>query len=256
LLCRIGHIGSVPSPKLFATPFQPDGKATVTLRLSKESHQRVMMAAAANRQTPAEWIEELCERETLDWARPGRLAWLEAVEHEEGSGDEAGEGGKVVPVQAAAEVEDAKDAEDGEGDHFLHDFELVRGEGADADAVGRHLEAVFKEGDAPADEDDLPEGDLAELQVTVPGEGHEDVGADEQEHGSHGGLDAADKGREINRNEGEGGFKSGSKLLIFRENLCKLRDWAGRPGSRQKTHLIHTEETPIHGKASRESKLG
>jgi hypothetical protein len=88
----------VPSPKLFATPFQPDGKATVTLRLSKESHQRVMLAAAANRQTPAEWIEELCERETLDWARPGRLAWLEAVEHEEGSGDEAGEGGKVVPV--------------------------------------------------------------------------------------------------------------------------------------------------------------
>src|SRR6185369_5352470 len=96
---------------------------------------------------------------------------LKLVEHEEGSGDEATEGYAVVPAQVVAEVVDGEDSEDGERDDLLHDLELIRGEGARADAVGGNLEAVLEEGDGPADKDDLPEGDLAVLEVTVPGEG-------------------------------------------------------------------------------------
>ena len=110
---------------------------------------------------------------------------LELVEHEERSGDEAAEGYAMVPAQVISEVVDGEDSEDGEGDDLLDDLELVGREGAGADAIGGDLEAVLEEGDGPADEDDLPERDLAVLEVSVPGEGHEDVGADEQKDGPH-----------------------------------------------------------------------
>ena len=97
------------------------------------------------------------------------------MEHEEGSADEAAEGYGVVPVESFAEVVDGEDAEDAEGDDFLDDFELRGREGGGADAVGGDLEAVFEEGDAPADEDDFPESDIFVLKVSVPGDGHEDV---------------------------------------------------------------------------------
>lgn len=82
------------------------------------------------------------------------------MEHEEGSGDEAAEGYGVVPVEPFAEVVDGEDAEDREGDDLLDDLELGRRESAGADAVGGDLETVLEEGDAPADEDDLPECDV------------------------------------------------------------------------------------------------
>ena len=110
---------------------------------------------------------------------------LKLVEHEKGSGDEAAEGYGVVPAELVAEVEDGEDSEDGERDDFLHDLELIGREGARADAVGGDLEAVLEEGDRPADDDDLPEGDVAIFEMSVPGEGHEDVGADEKKDGPH-----------------------------------------------------------------------
>jgi len=63
---------------------------------------------------------------------------------------------KVVPMQLVAEVEDAEYAEDGERNHFLNDLELVGRELPGAETIGRHLQAVLKEGDRPADKDDLP----------------------------------------------------------------------------------------------------
>ena len=102
-------------------------------------------------------------------------ARLEFVEHEEGSGDEAAEGYGVVPAEVVAEVVDGEDSEDGEGDDLLDDLELVGGEGAGTDAVSRDLEAVLEEGDGPTDDDDLPEGNFAIFEMTVPSEGHEDV---------------------------------------------------------------------------------
>ena len=72
-----------------------------------------------------------------------------------------------------------KDREYSQCDHLLNHFELHQTKrpavGAEANAVDRHLETVFKKGDAPADEDDgkqsqvLKRRDLFKLQVTVPG---------------------------------------------------------------------------------------
>ena len=70
----------------------------------------------------------------------------------------------MVPCDFFAEVGAGKDAEDDEGDGFLHDFELCGGEAAlVADAVGGDLEAVFEEGDSPGDQDDFPTSRLFQI---------------------------------------------------------------------------------------------
>ena len=84
-----------------------------------------------------------------------------------------------------------EDGEDGERDDLLNHLQLHQREGpavADkADAVGRHLTGIFRQGQKPRQQDDEDERrvlredvDLLQLQVTVPGEGHEDVGDNEQ----------------------------------------------------------------------------
>lgn len=78
-------------------------------------------------------------------------------------------------------------------DCLLHHLELHESEWSavahKTDAVGGHLTEVFKEGDAPREENDDQQGPVfadaggLEPQVTVPSEGHEDVGEDEQNEG-------------------------------------------------------------------------
>jgi len=101
------------------------------------------------------------------------------VEDEEGRGHQAHSCCGVVPAQMLAEVEGDEDAEDHQRDDLLDHLELDGRKAGGSPAVGRHLEAILEEGDAPTDEDDLPQRLLAKLQVAVPGEGHEDVGEDE-----------------------------------------------------------------------------
>ena len=107
------------------------------------------------------------------------------MEREEGRRNQAHSGRGVVPAQMLAEVEGDEDAEDHQGDDLLDHLELDEREAASTDAVGRHLEAVFEKSDAPTDENDLPQRLLAELQVAIPGEGHEDVGEGEKNDGPH-----------------------------------------------------------------------
>ena len=83
------------------------------------------------------------------------------------------------------EVIRRKHAKDDEGDDFLNHLELHGSEAAVADAVGRYLEAVFEEGDAPAHDDDLPQRLILKLQVPVPGNRHENVGANEKNNCPH-----------------------------------------------------------------------
>ena len=74
--------------------------------------------------------------------------------HEIDGGDDAEEGGCVVPVEALVlEHHVGDDGEDEERDALLYDLQLYEREGSSvafkADAVGRHLTAVFEEGDDP-----------------------------------------------------------------------------------------------------------
>ena len=66
-----------------------------------------------------------------------------------------------------------KDREDAQGDRLLNNLQLKGGELAVADAVGWDLEAIFSEGDQPADNDGEEQGRLPIFQVAVPGGGHE-----------------------------------------------------------------------------------
>jgi len=93
------------------------------------------------------------------------------------------------------------DGEDDERDALLDDLELHEAEGTavalEADAVGRHLAAIFKESDAPRENDDAQQGPigrdarLLQPQVTVPGQRHEDVAAEKQQNGINSGHESA-----------------------------------------------------------------
>ena len=110
---------------------------------------------------------------------------LELVEHKERAGHEAAKRRKVVPMQFVAEVKRREDAKDGQRNDLLDHLQLVGRKGLRPDPVGRHLEAVLEEGDAPTHQDHLPQGHLAKLQVPIPREGHKDVRADKQQNGPH-----------------------------------------------------------------------
>jgi hypothetical protein len=110
------------------------------------------------------------------------------VEDKEGSQSDAGEAEAVVPFEGIAKIGDGKNGKDRESDDFLNGFELGAGEFVRPDAIGRNLEAVFEEGDAPTGQNHLPERRIAIFQMTVPGEGHEDIGDGEKNDGAQGGL--------------------------------------------------------------------
>jgi hypothetical protein len=110
------------------------------------------------------------------------------MEDEEGSEDEAECAYTVIPFEFFAQIDDGENREDTEGDNFLDGFELGGVEFIGADAVGRNLEAVFEEGHAPTGDDDFPQSFTAIFEMTVPGEGHKDVGDEEQSNGTHSGV--------------------------------------------------------------------
>ena len=126
-----------------------------------------------------------------------------SLEDEERTGDDEGEADGVVPGDAFAEVHGGEDAEDSEGDDLLYGLQFCGGEVAEADAVGRDLQAVFEEGYAPAQEYGAYPGEGMVAQVAVPGVGHEDVGTYEQDYGderyrqveSHAGLGRQEAGK-------------------------------------------------------------
>ena len=107
------------------------------------------------------------------------------MKDEKDSEADAGEAGGVVPTKLFAKISDGKDSEDCKGDDFLNCFELSGVEFVGTDAIGGNLKAVFEKGDAPAGEDDFPQRFATVFEVTVPGEGHEDVGDGEKNNCAH-----------------------------------------------------------------------
>lgn len=107
----------------------------------------------------------------------------------DGQHEEHGPKKVVQPQGFGLEKESRENGENQQCDHFLYDLELQESEGAsrafEAHPVGRDHKAVFKQGDAPADEDDSPQGhtlEKSEPQLAVPGQGHERVGDDQQQN--------------------------------------------------------------------------
>jgi len=74
--------------------------------------------------------------------------------------------------------------EDAERDDFLDDFQLREREHPKPDAVGRHLQEVLEQRDAPAHNGgDIP-GTIGKVaQVRIPRDGHEHVRGNQQQNG-------------------------------------------------------------------------
>ena len=99
--------------------------------------------------------------------------------------DKKQERDSVIPFDTFTEVHPREDDEHAKGDHFLDDFQLKRSEFAIADAVRGDLKAVFGERDEPAYDDCCENRRLAIFQMTVPGDGHEDVRTNQKKNGFH-----------------------------------------------------------------------
>lgn len=91
----------------------------------------------------------------------------------------------VIPTQVRAEVKGREHREDRYRDHFLNHLQLHGAKAAITHAVCGYLKTVLEKCDHPADHDHLPERLALKLQVTVPGNRHENVGANEKHNGPH-----------------------------------------------------------------------
>ena len=66
-------------------------------------------------------------------------------------------------------------------DYLLHDFDLGERDLLRANAVGRHLPQVFKQGDAPAKQHSYPARFASQIfQTAAPRKSHEHVALSEQ----------------------------------------------------------------------------
>ena len=117
-------------------------------------------------------------------------------ESEEYGGDDEDEGDDVVPLQCFV-IEDrgGNDGEYGQGNSFLDDLQLHKGEGASVDSAthgvcGNH-EEVFDERYAPGGKDYENQGPVGadvhflEFEVAVPGGGHKDVTDNQEDNGKN-----------------------------------------------------------------------
>ena len=94
----------------------------------------------------------------------------------------------MIPFEALIEIEHGKKPEDDEGDGLLNDFQLRRVEILGGQSVCRNHKAIYKKSDTPASQDDKNHrtAGVFVFQMAIPGEGHEDVGYDEeQKWGEH-----------------------------------------------------------------------
>ena len=112
--------------------------------------------------------------------------YLFETEDEIDGSDEEEAGYEMVPAEGHMERQGGEEDEDHEGDDLLNDLQLHEGEGSavalKAHPVGRDLEAVLKESDAPREENHEDQGrgvgeetHVLELEVAVPRERHKHV---------------------------------------------------------------------------------
>ena len=111
------------------------------------------------------------------YPRPILFLWQEGEGHRRQDAHKCGE---MVPPDFFAEIQNGEGAKDGERDDLLDDFELGGGINRVAPAIGRHLEQVFEERDAPAHQNNEQQRLALELQVAVPRDGHKNVRAGQQ----------------------------------------------------------------------------
>lgn len=82
-----------------------------------------------------------------------------------------------------AEIKRGKPCKNDKRDDFLYALQLGGRVDRVADPIGRHRETIFNKGNTPAHQNGEHHGPSLELEIAVPRECHEDVGAREQQDG-------------------------------------------------------------------------
>jgi hypothetical protein len=100
---------------------------------------------------------------------------LPLFKHEKYGPDYHQETHNIVPLEFFFQIENRKDTEDDQGDHFLNRFQLGGWELITSDPVGRHLKAILTECNQPAEKDYLWQRRLFEFEVPILGKGHENI---------------------------------------------------------------------------------
>jgi hypothetical protein len=86
----------------------------------------------------------------------------------------------MIPFEALTEIRPRENDEHTESDYLLDDFQLKCRELAVTYAIRGDLKTVFGKRDRPAHQDYRDKRSLAVFQVTIPGDGHEDVRANKK----------------------------------------------------------------------------
>ena len=97
---------------------------------------------------------------------------LPLFKYEKCSENNEDEADKVVPSELFFEIEYCKTAEYKQGNNFLYCFQLCCRINFIAYSVCRHLKAVFKKRNSPADKNHKPQNRTSEFEVSVPRKCH------------------------------------------------------------------------------------
>ena len=81
----------------------------------------------------------------------------------------------MVPFQPLAQIEHGEYTKHHQRNNLLEDFKLGGRVHGIPPPVGRHLQAILEEGDAPACQDHNQERLGFVFQMPVPGDGHEEI---------------------------------------------------------------------------------
>ena len=91
----------------------------------------------------------------------------------------------MVPAQGFVQPKSRKKHEDGQGNDLLNGFQFRCGKMSITNAVGGHLQYVFKKSQPPADQNDYGQSRAFVAQVSVPRKRHEHIGQEQEAHGGH-----------------------------------------------------------------------
>lgn len=82
----------------------------------------------------------------------------------------------MIPAEMFVKIKNGKYGKYAQRDDLLRHFQLRDGKIAAADAVGGHLQAIFKKRNTPADDNYRPQSGAFVFEMPVPSDGHKQVG--------------------------------------------------------------------------------
>ena len=169
---------------------------------------------------------------------PRRPRAASVAKDEDRRRDETGRGRRIVPAQRLARPERRIAREDDHRDDLLRDLELREREHAVADAVRRHLKTILQETRSSSSPRSPGSEAGPVLQMPVPGDGHENIGAEEQKDGLY-------RGRE--RGHGAHSCRSGAAVTSVARDARRRRPLVATKRSRT--------SSDVHPRAMRAPRL-